>query len=144
MKTAPHKKLRVVFDTNVLFSMLAFPGGRMDVFLEIILQDQVDLVLSDFILEELGRNIKKKTSLNPKDAIKILRSHSFIHNPTEKIDVIKTHNPDNRILECAVGGHVEVLVTGNMKDIRSLGAFRGVAILSPREFIEKYFPHLAP
>lgn len=64
-------------------------------------------------------------------------------HPKEKIDVIKTHDPDNRILECAVEAQANVLVTGNMKDIRPLGSFRGIEIISPQEFIAEYFPHLS-
>lgn len=138
MKTEP-KKLRVVLDTNVLFSILAFPGGRLDVLMDIILMGKIDLFLSDFILEELRRNLKKKTKVDPAEAIEIIKSHVTIVHPREKIDVIKTHDPDNRILECATTAKAQVLVTGNMEDIRPLGAFRGIDIISPREFLDTYF-----
>ena len=34
----------------------------------------------------------------------------------------------------------QILVTGNFKHIRPLGFFRGIEILTPREFLDKYFP----
>jgi len=56
--------------------------------------------------------------------------------------VITRLEADNRILECAVDAHANVLITGNMKDIRPLGTFRGIEILTPREFLARYFPKL--
>ena len=85
-------KLRVVCDTNVLLSMLGFPGGRLDALWEIIQDGRIDLFLSEFILE------------------------------------------------CAVEAKAQVLVTGNFKHIVPLKSFRGIAILTPREFLDKYFP----
>ena len=138
MKTEP-EKLRIVLDTNVLFSMLAFPGGRMEPLLNIILLNKIDLFLSDFILEELSRNLKKKTKVDPAEAIQILKNHATMVHPKGKIDVIKTHEPDNRILECAVEAQAHILVTGNMKDIRPLESLQGIEIISPREFLDQYF-----
>ena len=86
-----------------------------------------------------GGNLKKKTKIDPTEAIQILKSHATIVHPKEKINVIQTHEADNRILECAVEARVHTLVTGNMRDIRPLKFFRAIEILSPREFLAKYF-----
>ena len=136
-------KLRVVCDTNVLLSMLGFPGGRLDALWEIIQDGRIDLFLSEFILEELARNLRKKVKLPSGDIAEILRvlaDHSQTVDPKETVHVIHENDADNRILECAVGANAQVLVTGNFKHIVPLKSFRGIVILTPREFLDKYFP----
>ena len=136
-------KLRVVCDTNVLLSMLGFPGGRLDALWEIIQDGRIDLFLSEFIREELARNLRKKVRLSSGDIAELLRvlaDHSQSANPKEEIHVIHEKDADNRILECAVEAKAQVLVTGNFKHIVPLKSFRGIEILTPREFLDKYFP----
>ncbi|MCC7021329.1 MAG: hypothetical protein IT338_00795 [Thermomicrobiales bacterium] len=47
-----------------------------------------------------------------------------------------THPEDDLILATAVACRASYLVTGDRK-LRAVGAFRGVAILSPREFLTR-------
>ena len=141
MKTEP-KKLRVVCDTNVLLSMLGFPGGRLDALWEIIQEHRIELFASAFILEELERNLRLKVKLQPQEinrVIAILKNHMQEVIPKQKVHSIKEKESDNRILECALEAKSDVLVTGNFKHIRPLGQFHGITILTPREFLDKYF-----
>ena len=57
-----------------------------------------------------------------------------------KVSAISSKESDNRILECALDAQADVLVTGDMRDIRPLNSFRGIEILTPREFLDKHFP----
>ena len=136
-------KLRVVCDTNVLLSMLGFPGSRLDILWEIIQDGRINLFPSEFILEELARNLRKKVKLSSSDVAEILRvlaDHSQSVVPKETIHVIHEKDADNRILECAVEAKAQVLVTGNFKHIVPLKSFRGITILTPREFLDKFSP----
>ena len=45
-----------------------------------------------------------------------------------------TEEADNRILECAVAGRVEIVVTGD-KGLLQLGTFEGIEIISQREYL---------
>lgn len=142
MKEEP-KKLKVVCDTNVLLSMLGFRGGRLDLLWEIILKDQVDLFSSAFILEELMRNLSVKARLKQGEItaiMELLKNHASIVSPKKRVHVIREKDADNRILECAAEANAGVLITGNFKHIRPLGCFEGIEILTPREFLDKYFP----
>lgn len=69
-----------------------------------------------------------------------LRSFLEMIDPRRRLDVISAHSADNRILECAVEAKADVIVTGDLKHIRPLGSFEGIEILTPREFMGKYFP----
>lgn len=137
------KKLRIVCDTNVLLSLLGFPGGRLDILWEIIQEGGVDLATSDFILQELSKNLRLKAHLEShevEEVIRLLKNYARIVSPHQKIAVIREKEADNRILECAVEAKADVLVTGNFKHIRPLGSFQDIEILSPKEFLDKYFP----
>ncbi len=144
MKEEPKKPV-VVCDTNVLLSMLGFPGGRLDALWEIIQDAKVALFLSEFILEEFTKNLRVKAGFKPQEIVEaanLLKNHAQILSPKESLNVIQEKAADNRILECALAAKAQILVTGNFKHIRPLGFFRGIEILTPREFLDKYFPHL--
>lgn len=141
--------LRVVADTNVLFSAVALPkrSPPAAVF-ELARSGRISLFVSSFILSELERNLTRKAGWDEKMILvlrKDLMAIAVFVETTSFVDVVKKTEADNRILECALDAEADVLVTGNMKDIRPLGAFRGIDILTPREFLDRHFPQdLAP
>ena len=44
-------------------------------------------------------------------------------------------DPDNRILECAVAGHADAIVTGD-RALLALGTFRNIRLLTPARYLE--------
>jgi predicted nucleic acid-binding protein len=58
--------------------------------------------------------------------------------PHEKIAVLGDE-PDNRILECAVSGHADVIVTGD-RAMLNLKKYTGIRILSLRQFLDENSP----
>ena len=142
---AGSRRLRVVCDTNVLLSMLGLPGRRLEILWEVIERGDVELFLSEFILEELSRNLIRKIKLSEIETAEIVRTlsdYAEIVSPRQRVSAIRQKESDNRILECALAAAANVLITGNFKHIRPLGSFRGIEILTPREFLDKYFPDL--
>ncbi len=136
--------LRVVVDTNVLFSALAFPADSppAKVF-RLIVDGKVLAFSSPFIMEELENNLQAKTGWDDGQLQVLRRRLKLVMKlvvPTSHLSVIKRIEADNRILECAVDTQANVLITGNLKDIRALGAFRGISILTPCEFLDRHFP----
>ena len=140
------ERLRVVVDTNVLFSAFAFPAESppSKVF-RLILDRKIEAFLSPFIIGELENTLRAKAGWD-EERLRALRRRLrpliTLMVPTSRISVVKRIEADNRILECAVDAHADVLITGNLKDIRPLGPFRGIDILTPREFLARYFPKL--
>ncbi len=57
-------------------------------------------------------------------------------SPTVKLDVIKADPKDNIILECAVAGNADYIVSGD-KHLLDLKEFSGIKILKPAEFLRK-------
>jgi putative PIN family toxin of toxin-antitoxin system len=50
--------VRVVLDTNVLVSALAFPGSKPDQVLALVRRNTLQLFVSPFILSELDRVLR--------------------------------------------------------------------------------------
>ena len=123
--------MKVVFDTNILVSALVFPGGRGEAALVRILQEQDHLLLSKAILDELLGVLARKFS---RDAEELARIAVFLADlattvqPRQTLKIMKD-DPDNRILECAVAGRADVIVTGD-RALLDLQAFRGVRSLA--------------
>ena len=141
---SPEDKLRVVVDTNVLFSALAFPKDSPPAnVLELARFGTIEIVVSPFMINELERTLRRRASWDEARLFILMRRlKTFLSlvEPATRVNVIKRIEADNRILECALEAKADALVTGNMKDIRPLGTFQGIAILTPREFLDRYFP----
>ena len=128
--------MKVVFDTNVLVSALVFPGGRGEAALERILEEKDELVLSKPILDELlgilGRKFARDAEALAQVAV-FLSELSVSVKPRQRLHVVKDE-PDNRILECAIAGHADAIVTGD-RALLALGEYRGVRLISLREYL---------
>lgn len=138
--------LRVVVDTNVLFSALAFPAESPPAkIFRLLIDGKVHAWCSPFILTELEQALQAKAGWEEEPLRRLRQRLKPVFTwlvPTSQLSVITRLEADNRILECAVDARADVLITGNMKDIRPLGTFRGIEILTPREFLVRYFPRL--
>jgi uncharacterized protein len=130
--------VKVVFDTNILVSALVFPGGRGEAALRRIIEEQDQLVISKPILDELLGILARKFSRDAEELAHVavfLSGLAISVRPRRKLQVVKDE-PDNRILECAVAGHAEAIVTGDHV-LLSLREYRGVRIISDQEILRR-------
>jgi putative PIN family toxin of toxin-antitoxin system len=129
--------LRVVFDTNIFVSAFVLPGSRADAALIRVVDDIDQLVISKVIIDELLTVLARKFA---RDADELARVAVFLSDlarvvrPRGRIDVLQDE-ADNRILECARTGKVDVIVTGD-KAMIELGSYRSINIISLRDFLE--------
>jgi len=132
--------VRVVLDTNVWISALVFPGGACDQLARKLRESPaVVLLTSPFILQEFERVLVEKFEYAQHDAEPLRRAveqFSAVVEPQERVTVIHHPDADNRILECAVAGEADLLVTGDTKHLLPLQTFRGIRICSPREILD--------
>ena len=129
--------MKVVFDTNILVSALVFPGGRADAALRRILEEQDQLIISKAILAELLRVLGSKFSRDSEELAHVavfLSELALTVKPRRRLRVVKDE-PDNRILECALTGRAEVIVTGD-HSLLALGEYKGVRIIRLREYLD--------
>lgn len=129
--------MRVVFDTNIYVSAFVLPGSRADAAMLGAMDGDDQLLLSKAILDELLGVMARKFSKNAGELARIavfLSEISKIDAEGEKLSVLKDE-PDNRILECAIAGQADAIVTGN-KAMPELQEFKGIRILSSKEYLE--------
>jgi uncharacterized protein len=126
-----------VFDTNILVSALVFPGGRGEDALRRIIEERDELVLSKPIIDELLGILGRKFARDAEElahAAVFLSELALMVKPRRRLHVVKDE-PDNRILECAIAGRVDAVVTGD-RALLKLGEYRDVRILSLREYLD--------
>ena len=128
--------MRVVFDTNIFVSALVFPGGRAEAAMHRILDGHDALLLSPAILDEVLRVLAEKFTRDKEELSRVavlLGDMAKVLRPKRSIHVL-ADEPDNRILECAVAGGADRIVTGD-KTILALGSFQGISIVPLRMYL---------
>lgn len=137
-KTANNESLlRVCFDTNIFISAFLFAGKPAHIF-DLAVDGEINLITSPLVLAEVAKVLQTKFSWEPKDIknqLKIISDVALLVIPKRKISMLN-YDPDNRILEAALEGKVDYLVTGDKKHLLQLGEFRGVKIVTPAEFLQ--------
>jgi len=128
--------VRVVLDSNIYVSALTLPGGAADAALTALLDGWYTGLLSEPVLGEVLGVLGRKFS---RDTEELARIALFLSELTEHVAPRSrvralADEPDNRILECAVTGHADLVVTGDRAMLR-LGTFQGVEIVSLRAFL---------
>jgi uncharacterized protein len=130
--------LKAVFDTNIFVSALAIPGGQAERAIDLVIDARGNLCISKEIIHEVLGVLAQKFSKGPED---LSRTAVFLSElaelvvPRKKLAALDDE-PDNRILECAVTGHVDIIVTGDraMLDLKKYWETR---ILSLRQFLDE-------
>jgi len=128
--------VRVVFDTNVLVAALVFPGGQGDAALRRVVEGRDPLVLSRAILGELLEVLGRKFA---RDAEELAHVAVFVSDlatvvaPRRRLRVVKD-DPDNRILECALAGKAQAIVTGD-KGLLALKSFEGIPLMTLASYL---------
>jgi putative PIN family toxin of toxin-antitoxin system len=128
--------LSVVFDTNVLVSALAFPGGRGEEALRRIVDERDVLILSKPILDELLGVLARKFSRDAEELAHtavFLTALAVMAKPTRRLRVV-ADDADNRILECAVAGRADAIVTGDQA-LLGLREYREIRLRSLRDYL---------
>ena len=128
--------MRVVFDTNILVSALVFPGGRCDAALRRIIAGTDQLVMSRAILDELLDVLSRKFARDAEELAHVavfVSELALIVAPRRRLRVVQDE-PDNRILECALAGRVEAIVTGD-KALLALKSFRNIPVVTLRAYL---------
>ena len=135
--------MRAVFDTNVLVSALMFEqstparaffaalqGG--EVLLSTPLANEISTILHRRKFNRYFSEEQRETFL-----IALVQSSKLV----EVIETIQAcRDPkDNMLLELAVSGKADVLITGDT-DLLVLNPFKKIAILQPEAFLTVYFP----
>lgn len=133
--------ITAVLDTNVLASGFVRPEPPPGQLLVAWRARLFLLVTSEPILAELTRTFEEPyfaQHLNPSQRannIALLRHEAIITPLTSRVQGVATHPEDDLVLATALSASVHYLVSGD-NQLKKLGRYRGVIIVSPRGFLE--------
>jgi len=124
--------IRVTADSNIYVSALHF-GGPPDKFLDLARARVIHLTISDDILAEVTRVLRGKFGWS-EEALSMAQARIADFTvrvaPARKLDAVREDPSDNRILECAVEGKSNYLVTrdNHLLKLKSFGATRMIKV----------------
>jgi putative PIN family toxin of toxin-antitoxin system len=127
--------VRVVFDTNVLYAAFAAKG-----FCEEVVDEAVgtcELIWSDTLREEFESIFERRHNIGPATRVALAAYVDLCEfvEPEELSERICRDVDDDMVLATALAGKADVIVTGD-DDLLVLKEFRGIKILSPRQFLQ--------
>jgi len=129
--------VRVVFDTNIFISAFVIPGSLAEKAILKIIEEEDCLLISVHIIDEVLSVLSSKFGRDREELSHVavtLSELAEMVKPARRIKLLKDE-ADNRILECAIYGEADLLVTGD-KEILQLGEYKGVKIISLRQYLE--------
>ena len=132
---------KVVVDTNILISGL-IATGPSHILLSLWRNKQFILITSHPLMNELitaltrPKITRRISAIDAKDFVKLLAEKAVMTTPDIKIDECRD-SKDNKVLECAVAGKADSIVTGD-EDLLVLNPFRNVEIIRVRDFIKRF------
>ena len=127
--------MRVVCDTNVLAAALVAEGLCRDIVKRRL--PAHDLYTSKGMIDELVGTLRRKFRVEPRDVpfLKAYRERAELVKP-EKLKRPVCRDPDDDlVLATAVAARADCIITGD-DDLLILDRFAGIAILSPRAFVD--------
>lgn len=121
--------MRLVMDTNILISALFWEGNERKLLWD-CRKKKHQLIVSPNILEELDKILDEKFRVpvdKRREYIQDILLISEVVFPTGRLRAVKDHPADDVIIETAMLGKADVLITGD-KHLLSLGRFKGIRI----------------
>jgi len=130
---------RVTIDTNIIISAVLF-GGNPEKLIQLASNQKISLILSHDILAKTFYILRNKFgwSNNQVESLELmLREVASIVTPQKRVKVIKNDDPDNRVLECAVEGNADFIVSGDRKHLLPLRYYDDIPIITTAAFLER-------
>jgi len=138
-------ELRLVLDTDVVVAAMRSPSGASSALLLAARQGRLTLLASvalaleyEAVCSEAEHQLASGLSAEEVDAFV-----TAVIAMTEPVEVHLLWRPqlrdpsDEMVLETAINGHAETLVTFNLRDFGTVPSAFGIQVLLPREAIER-------
>ena len=127
--------LRVVLDTNILIAAFRRPEGRYMTIWKAAVDRRYALLCSPPLLTEFGQVLRRFQVDEDavQRALRALARVAEMVQPQIDVQAVAADPDDDRVLECAIAGKADLIVS-NDRHLRTLRAFRGVAIITGADF----------
>lgn len=135
--------MRIVLDTNVWLSAI-FWQGEANKIIEACGKNKIEVIITENILSEIIEVLNKESKFqrfienknqNIEDLIRTILSIATLVETRIKLDIIKEDPGDNIILEAALDGKSNYIVSYD-KHLLNMLEFRKIRILKPDEFLK--------
>ena len=126
--------MRVLLDTNIFIAEALGGEFSEDIVEMLVTTPGMTIVTSEEILLEIQQKLKEKFKWLKEDIdlfIRRIRKIAEIVEILEKISVITRDPQDNKILECAISGQADLIVTSD-QDLIKLKKYKGIGIIHPK------------
>ena len=133
--------MRVVIDTNVLISAIFWTGKPKQILNE-VRREKITFITSEFILEELKNVLLRRDKpfkLSEEEAERVvtaMRGLALVVNIDTQLSVCQDED-DNKVLECAIDGHADCIITGD-SHLLQLGSFQKIEIITVADFLRHF------
>ena len=127
--------MRLVLDTNVLIAGVVADGLCRDLIKRRVLAH--DLFVSTPLLDELADKLRSKFGEDPEHVPLFAAYRDRVQTvmPQSLPQPASADPDDDLVLATAVAAGADAIVTGD-EDLLTLRRYEGIAILSPRQFLE--------
>jgi putative PIN family toxin of toxin-antitoxin system len=135
-------KMKIVLDTNVLYSGLYSSNGASFKILQAIAADKLKTVLSIPLLFEYEDILKRNQAELGLSVQEIEKALNYFCLKSEHQKIYFLWRPclpdpkDDHLLELAVASRTKFIITHNIRDFRGVEKF-AVKPITPKEFLEK-------
>jgi putative PIN family toxin of toxin-antitoxin system len=130
--------MRAVIDTNVFVSGVL--GGQLAAVLDLWRAGRFTLVVSDEIVYEYLEVLRRPKFALPPTVVEsigayLIQKAEFVI-PVEPLSVVVDDPKDDKFIEAAVAGEVDLIVSGD-KHLLKLGTYRQIPISTARDFLDR-------
>ena len=135
--------MKLVLDTNVWLSGIFWEGEASKI-IEKTEKKNIQILISEDILSEIVNVLNKESKfqkyilnlkLSVEEILRTILSISDLIETKTKLDLIKADPKDNIILEVALDGKAEYIISYD-NHLLNMIEFRGIKIISPGEFLK--------
>jgi len=132
--------MKVILDTNVFISGIFFSGPPYKL-LEGWRDGKIKLVMSPEILKEYQevalRISQQFQDIDIGSIIELVAIEgAIISSPPLKKQVCRDKG-DDKFIACALASRTKIIISGD-KDLIDISGYRGIEVIKPRFFVEKY------
>lgn len=128
--------LKVAPDTNIYASAFTSPTGPTFRIWQAVLERRFHLLISPALVAELAKVLRETFGLPEPETRRIVRlvaGQAQVIRPRTVLTVITADLDDNRVLECAVDGKADLIVS-NDRHLLDLKEYAGIAIVAGPDF----------
>ena len=130
--------IRVVFDTNILFSAAFKQVGVPAQVLDLVAPGILTPCISDAIMAEyldvLTRPVLRPHAARAREVLELMARFAVHVSPTQAVSLCSDPD-DDCFLECALAAEAAYIVTGNARHFPK--DYEAIAVVTPRQLLQR-------